>query len=341
MPRRGVCSGPFAPLGAGRSRVAPSIPHRIGVDENGLGPRLGPLVVTGVLARVTEAGAARAGRAARGNLAERLGDSKALVAHGNVALGEAWARAIAARAGAAPATPGELFATLTHEGLAVLQRPCPRHVSPQCWGEAGEAFETSDAEVATAARDLDRLAGQGIDVRAARTSVTCTERLNLARAAGLSRFDVDLHAMESLVLALAERAGTEVEAICGKVGGYTKYGPAFGPLAGRLHAVEQEHKALSSYRFPGLGVLSFAQDADANDLLVAMASLVGKWVRELLMARIVRFYGARADGTPHAASGYHDPVTSAFVDATLVTRQAREVPDGCFERAAAAPTRKR
>ena len=28
---------------------------RIGVDENGLGPRLGPLVVTAVIARVTEA----------------------------------------------------------------------------------------------------------------------------------------------------------------------------------------------------------------------------------------------------------------------------------------------
>ena len=28
--------------------------HRIGIDENGLGARLGPLVVTGVLAAVDE-----------------------------------------------------------------------------------------------------------------------------------------------------------------------------------------------------------------------------------------------------------------------------------------------
>jgi len=31
---------------------------RIGADENGLGPRLGPMVVTAVLAEVTEAGEA-------------------------------------------------------------------------------------------------------------------------------------------------------------------------------------------------------------------------------------------------------------------------------------------
>ena len=33
-----------------------SIRYRIGVDENGLGPRLGPMVVTAVLSRVTGPG---------------------------------------------------------------------------------------------------------------------------------------------------------------------------------------------------------------------------------------------------------------------------------------------
>ena len=59
---------------------------RIGVDENGLGPRLGPLVVTAVVARVTEEGHAVASRRPRGALAKRLGDSKAMIAHGDVAL---------------------------------------------------------------------------------------------------------------------------------------------------------------------------------------------------------------------------------------------------------------
>ncbi|WP_438015158.1 hypothetical protein WMF18_30325 [Sorangium sp. So ce315] len=35
------------------------------------------------------------------------------------------------------------------------------------------------------------------------------------------------------------------------------------------------------------------------------------------------------------ASGYHDPVTSAFVGATRLVRHAREIPAACFERRAA------
>ena len=62
---------------------------RLGVDENGLGPRLGPLVVTAVLARVTDEGHVVASRRPRGALAQRLGDSKAMIAHGDVALGPA------------------------------------------------------------------------------------------------------------------------------------------------------------------------------------------------------------------------------------------------------------
>src|SRR5262245_59725833 len=76
------------------SATVPSVRYRIGVDENGLGPRLGPMVVTALLARVTDDGFRIASRKPRGALARRLGDSKELVAHGDVALGEAWARAL-------------------------------------------------------------------------------------------------------------------------------------------------------------------------------------------------------------------------------------------------------
>jgi hypothetical protein len=49
------------------------------------------------------------------------------------------------------------------------------------------------------------------------------------------------------------------------------------------------------------------------------------------MARVVRFY---RDGQPDLpdASGYYDPVTTRFIDATSLSRAQREVPDICFER---------
>jgi ribonuclease HII len=307
---------------------------RIGVDENGLGPRLGPLVVTAVVARVTEAGHAVATRRPKGALAKRLGDSKAMIAHGDVALGEAWARAVGRRLGLESATPDDLIHGFALDGKTELRRLCPSHVEAQCWNAEGEAYEAEEKLVARVIADLDKLAAGGVDIVGLRTSVVCTRRINEARDVGRSRFDVDLHAMERVVLDARDRHVGELEATCGKVGGYAKYSDAFGPLAGRLHAVIEEGAKRSAYSFPGLGTIAFVRDADQSHLLVAMASMIGKWVREVMMARIVRHYG-QAESATERASGYHDPVTDRFVEATALVRKKRKVPDTCFERTSA------
>jgi hypothetical protein len=160
--------------------------------------------------------------------------------------------------------------------------------------------------------------------------------LNDSKNAGKNRFISDLHAMEHLVLDLHRLAGTEITAVCGKVGGMGDYSSFFGPLSMRLHAVLSRSKALSAYHFPGLGEVRFVRDADAKDSLVMLASIVGKYVRELLMARVSGYY-RRGDDTLEAVSGYHDPVTSRFVKATSLVRKQQRIPDSCFERARDAP----
>jgi ribonuclease HII len=307
---------------------------RVGIDENGLGPRLGPLVVTAVVARVSEEGHKVASRRPKGALAKRLGDSKAMIAHGDVALGEAWARAVGRRIGVTVATPDDLIHGVVLDSRAELRRLCPSHVEAQCWNAHGETFEADDKLVGRVTADLERLAEQGVDVVGLRSSVVCTRRINDARGEGRSRFDVDLHAMERMVLDARERHAGELEAVCGKVGGFARYSDAFGPLAGRLHAIIEEGAKRSAYSFPGLGTIAFVRDADQSHLLVAMASMVGKWIREIMMTRIVRHYGY-AEEAAALASGYHDPVTDRFVDATALVRQKRKVPDTCFERTSA------
>jgi hypothetical protein len=152
---------------------------------------------------------------------------------------------------------------------------------------------------------------------------------------------VDLHEMERIALRLHEEAGGSepLDAICGKVGGMASYGDYFGQLSNRLYAVEFEQRKLSAYRFPGLGRFAFLQDADASDPLVGLASLVGKYLRELLMGRIVRWMSAAAlpehlgkQGIPTDASGYRDPNTKRFIAASELVRAHRGVPDRCFER---------
>ena len=301
--------------------------HRIGIDENGLGARLGPMVVTAVLARVDEGGARMLSRRLPKAIRSDLDDSKRLVSHADFGLGEAWARAVVADA----PDPSALLAALLHESNEVLRAPCPSHVEDQCWNVGGEGFVASDELCQRVARHLATLAERGVEIVKVRSSVLCTKRLNDAKERGVNRFVADLHAMERLLLSLRAEAGQKVHAVCGKVGGITEYEKFFGPLSGHLKTALEVSSKKSSYYFPTLGEVTFLYDADARDPMVMLASLIGKYVRELLMARIVRYY--REAPEDKGASGYHDPHTHAFVERTALLRRERKVPSQCFERA--------
>jgi hypothetical protein len=319
----------------------------VGIDENGLGPVLGPLVVTGVAFVIDGPRPS--------SLGTMVGDSKALVSHEDPSLGEAWARALLTVLGDAPKTPSEVLARLCIDDEPTLRKPCPDHedVSTMCWPREHEAFIADDAMVR---KCLDTIAGWGgtkvggrflrrtpVRLVSVRTSIVCASRLNSAAKEGRHRFLVDLHEMERLAMRLHEDHGVNLplDAICGKVGGMDFYGNNFGPIIhtkGGLFAIEAEGGKLSAYRFPGFGRLAFMQDADARDPLVGLASLVGKWVRELTMGRIVRYL--RTSALPEhlgpneipSASGYRDPNTKKLIAATELVRAHRGIPDRCFVR---------
>ncbi|MDB4939008.1 MAG: hypothetical protein JWP87_5980 [Labilithrix sp.] len=308
-----------------------------------MGPRLGPLIVTSVLATTLhDAGTKLVTSKPRGALAKRIGDSKKLVAFDDSALGEAWARAIAARAGSVARNPAELLAALALDGETTLQAPCPSHHVDLCWSTHGESFSSDDATVAACTKDLDRLEAKGVRIRRARVAIVCTKRLNEAVDRGLSRFDVDLHTMERLTIDARDEARDEVYALCGKVGGFDFYADRFGPLAGYLSTMLVEGRARSEYHVPGVGRLAFVRDGDDTHLVIGLASLVGKWTRDHLMRRVVRYHrvhdgGGAGDALPEA-SGYHDPVTTQFIRATALTRKTRRIDTSCFERVALGAT---
>lgn len=297
----------------------------VGIDENGLGPQLGPLVVTGVLARVTDSGAAHLARGALEALSV-TGDSKKLASFQKPEVAEAWARALSPDA----ASPGDLLGHISLSPRDELEAPCPAASRPQCWGDAAP-FSSSASLVARARGDLAALAEAGITVVAARSVIVCPELLHRDAQKGLSIFDVDLGAMERLLIAFREQAQRDIVATCGKVGGFGKYLPKLKALSGYPATIVTETRPEATYRIAGLGRVSFVQDADGAHALVAIASLVGKHVREDLMGRVARFYTARDPSLPRA-SGYRDPVTNRFVLATQEARKALGIADRCFRR---------
>lgn len=301
--------------------------YRLGIDENGLGAWLGPLTVTAVCARVTDAGDARLRRRLGARLAADLDDSKKLVAFGNHGLGEAWARALYPAA----STPRDLLDCLLRQPSDILQRRCPEATLPQCWSVRQDAFQTDAKVVARLRKHLATFDKQGVTITSATTDVVCVSQMNSERQAGLNRSTSDLHAMERLILHVRDQVPGKLKAVCGKVGGMGDYSRFFGPLSGRLHAVICRERTHSAYHFPGLGEIHFVQDADATDPLVMLASLIGKFVRELLMGQITGFYQGQVPDL-RGCSGYNDPVSQQFVATTKAVRKRLRIAPGCFER---------
>jgi hypothetical protein len=181
---------------------------------------------------------------------------------------------------------------------------------------------------------LDRLIGRSslriVDVQ---SRVACAGLLNAELAAGKNKLAVDLELFEDLICAVHSRHGSPLLAVCGMIGGIRDYASRLsrfephrvGSLAGR--------RGQRRYAVDGVGELRFEVDADARHLPVALASIVGKYVREICMRRIGEFY--RQD-VPELklASGYHDPVTTHFIDATEASRRRLGIAPDCFRRRA-------
>lgn len=304
------------------------IPSRcIGVDENGLGPKLGPMVVTAALVSLEAPPEEVASR-----LQGVVGDSKGLCAHGDMARVESLVLAILdAHLGVRPADYDALREALALQSEEELRALCPPGASPEvCFGAPLELPAFGGAVDARARRDAEAVRDAGMTLLGARQGYACAKRLNVSREKGISRFDLDLDLMIALAARLREAAGAPVDAVCGKVGGRKSYGPALS-TAWPLLATELESQAESRYVIPRFGRLRFVRDADATEPAVSLASLLGKYARELATERAHRYFRA-ALPTLAPCSGYHDPVTARYIDATALLRAQRGVRDECFVR---------
>lgn len=299
-----------------------------GVDENGMGPRLGPLVATSVVIEVPRY---QAGRLRRRGLDVGIGDSKNTSGFGKMADAEGLALALVERlTGSRPESADALFEALSLDGLLDLRGPCPTGTRSQCW-EAALPLPAFGGDPAEGHARLARLERGALRIRRVRSAIACAGVLNRALDDGQTKLAVDLGLFERLLLDGRRALGEELEAICGMVGGIRRYPSYFQRFRDPETLFEERKPARCAYRVPDLGVVRFEVSADDTHLPVALASMVGKYVRELTMDRIVQFYRDRDEALP-AASGYHDPVTTRFIDGTATMRRRLRITDDCFIR---------
>ena len=187
-------------------------------------------------------GTRRSGRPGRGRSRRRMGHA------GADEPGGARPRALARRGrgcSEAPCPERPRRAVLERRGRGVR---CDDEAARRGWSGTSRGSRTPGVNVTRAAvrRDVHAAAQRGRRARASRASTwTCT------RWSGWRS-------------TRASAPGATSSATCGKVGGFDRYPPAFGPLGGRLHAVAVEGRARSEYSIPGLGRIAFVRDADAK-----------------------------------------------------------------------------
>jgi ribonuclease HII len=297
----------------------------VGIDENGLGPVLGPLVVTAVAFEVENYTPEALWQAAGSDL--NADDSKKVFSSSKMGSAEIATLAWLATFGIVPVSYAELAERVTASPL--FSRPC-RQVPDYCMPSAIAlpVWASPNALIRDDGEQL--LASRGISpVRVLAFSLCPGVFNNATGPEGMNKFALDCRLMISLVKQLGAEYHGEVLALCGKVGSTRRYGPWLEDSRIGLWMPEVESKEVSTYRIVPYGRISFIRDGDASHLPIAVASMVGKYLRELAMRDINALLAA--PGQRHA-SGYRDPVTARFIEQTEEVRKQMGIEPLCFLR---------
>ena len=273
----------------------------VGIDEAGFGPILGPLVISSsalsVPHNLMKADLWQVLRKSVGNSRRHLA-GRVLIADSKKAYSRSvgikpLARTVSAVLGCLGQSP----ATLS-ELLRLLCPDCLERLESYPWykGAGSYAISGDQADMAIASGVLKRdLASNNLELLAVRSCCLDVAYYNDMVAAVRNKARVLFSGTSRLIKQAFDEFGRdELQIVVDRQGGRIRYRPALQRMFGEMELkILRESTAVSSYELESNGKrmrLHFAVDGDERFLPVSLASMVSKYLRELLVDNINRYF---------------------------------------------------
>jgi ribonuclease HII len=290
----------------------------IGIDEAGYGPNLGPFVMTAVACRVPKGLAGTDLWSVLRRVVRRQGETKRLESRIFVAD----SKVVYSPKRGLKALENGVLATLLHEECeppATLDQLLERfaydartelHGEPWYTGTTPLPFAVTAGAVRVFAEQFQRLCrSQDIQWAPARVCAVCPPRFNRIVAESGTKGEVSGRALQEVLSRLADLPpeNENVRVLVDKHGGRNHYAALLQEaFPDSMVMVQCEGMDRSQYEVFGLGRqvrFTFEPRADSAHFCVALASMISKYLREMLMHEFNAFWQTHVPGLQPTA-GY-------------------------------------
>jgi ribonuclease HII len=300
----------------------------IGIDEAGYGPNLGPFVMTSVACRVPRELAGTDLWSVLRRVVRREGETKRVEKRIFVAD----SKVVYSPKRGLKALENGVLATLLHqecEPPATLDQLLERHAAdartelhsePWYTGATALPFAVTAGAVRTFAGLFQKLC-RSLDIQwaPARVCAVCPARFNQIVAESGTKGEVSGQALREVLPSLADLGpeNENVRVVVDKHGGRNYYAALLQEaFPSCMVMVQCEGAERSQYEVFGLGRqvrFAFQPRADSGHFCVALASMISKYLRELLMHEFNAFWQAHVPGL--------EPTAGYPIDATRYWRE--------------------